>query len=133
MANINLKKREAHRRIVQAALQQILNDPVVMPNIDCPDLAVSISRVEFGATVREIWIDVFGRYRNCQIATEMSPHERYLRAAEIRGEKTYIDLTDVFIFPEFLNIVAAELQKRLGLLYVPTIRRFCDMGDELAR
>src|SRR5262249_16931649 len=58
MANINERKRAAQRRRVQAALQQILNDTGVMPNADCPDLVVSVSRVEFGRTVREIYIDV---------------------------------------------------------------------------
>lgn len=60
MANINTRKRAAHRRKVRAALQQILNDPAIMPNADCPDLVVSVSRVEFGRTVREIFIDVLG-------------------------------------------------------------------------
>ena len=46
MANINTRKRAAHRRRVQAALQDILNDPGVMPNADCRDLVVSVSRIE---------------------------------------------------------------------------------------
>lgn len=63
MGNINHRKRAAHRRRVQAALHQILNDPSVMPNADCVDLVVSVSRVEFGRTVREIFIDVMGESR----------------------------------------------------------------------
>jgi hypothetical protein len=61
MANSNTRKRAAHRRRVQVALQEILNDPAVMPNADCADLIVSVSRVEFGRAVREIFIDVFGQ------------------------------------------------------------------------
>jgi hypothetical protein len=128
MANINERKRAAHRR-VQAALQEILNDPAVMPNADCPDLVVSVSRVEFGNTVREIYVDLFGHWKRQQDPAEERPHERYMREAEERGEKTYADLTDVMFFPELIRRVELELQKRLGLLYTPQIR--C-LGDHLA-
>ena len=63
MTHINERKRAAHRRRVQAALQEILNDPAVMPNADCADSVVSVSRVEFGSTVAEIFVQVHGRWR----------------------------------------------------------------------
>lgn len=127
---INIRKRAAHRRRVQAALQEILNDPAVMPNRDCPDLVVSVSRVEFGRTVREIYVDVFGQRRRPHQPGSENPHDRYMREAEARGETTYIDLTDVFIFANITRIVAEELKRRLGLCYVPTIHRFCDLSRE---
>jgi hypothetical protein len=130
MSDINVQKRAAHRRRVQAALQEILNDPAVMPNADCPDLVVSVSRVEFGKTVREIYIDVFGQWRQAPEDWEENPHTRYMREAEARGEATYADLTDVFYFPTLTEIVAREIQKRLGLLYTPEIRRLRDLGRE---
>jgi hypothetical protein len=128
--NINTQKRGAHRRRVQAALQEILNDPTIMPNVDCPDLIVSVSRVEFGRTVREIFIDVLGRWRRSPDQGTEDPYDKYLREARAKGQDTYTDLTDVFIFPEITEVVAGELQKRLGLLYTPVIRRFCDFGEE---
>jgi hypothetical protein len=109
-------------------LQQILNDPAVMPNADCRDLIVSVNRVEFGNTVREIYIDVFAERRLPQEPGEESPHDRYMREARSEGESTYSDLTDVFLFPGQTEMVAKELQKRLGLLYTPEIRRLCDLG-----
>lgn len=127
MSNINKRKRAAHRRKVQAALQEILNDPMVMPNVDCPDLIVSVSRVEFGGTVREIFIDVIGQWRTCFAEGTESLHEKYLQKAVEEGKSTYTDLTDVFVFPEITRIVAHQLKKRLGLLYTPIIRRFCDL------
>jgi hypothetical protein len=33
------------------------------------------------------------------------------------------------MFPALTEVVAKELQKRLGLLYTPVIRRLCDLGD----
>jgi hypothetical protein len=130
MANINHRKRAVHRRRVQAALQEILNDPTVMPNADCPDLVVSVSRVEFGRTVREIYIDVLGAWRrSCDQWTE-NPHDKYMRQAQGKGTESYADLTDVFIFASLTEIVARELQKRLGLLYTPVIRRLCDLGGK---
>ncbi len=128
MANINHRKRAAHRRRVQAALQEILNDPAVMPNADCPDLVVSVSRVEFGRTVREIYIDVLGEWRHSPDRSTENPDERYMRETRAKGKETYADLTDVFLFPTFTEAVARELQKRLGLLYTPVIRRLCDLG-----
>jgi hypothetical protein len=128
MANSNTRKRAAHRRRVQAALQEILNDPAVMPNADCPDLVVSVGRVEFGRTVREIFIDVRGAWRRSPDQWIESPHDRYMREARAKGNDTYTDLTDVFIFPEITEVVARELQKRLSLLYTPVIRRLCDLG-----
>ena len=129
MANINTRKRAAHRRRVQTALQEVLNDQAVMPNVDCPDLLVSVSRVEFGRTVREIFLDVIGQKRLSRDQWVETPHKKYMREARAKGEDTYIDLTDVFIFPEFTDVVARELQKRLGLLYMPIIRRLCDISD----
>jgi ribosome-binding factor A len=129
MENNNLRKRAAHRRQVQAALQKILNDPSIMPNADCRDLVVSVSRVEFGRTVRQIYIDVIGERRKALEPDDELPHQRYLREAEARGELTYADLTEVFLFPSLTEIVAKELQKRLGLQYTPEIRRLCDLGD----
>jgi hypothetical protein len=126
MANINTRKRAAHRRNVQACLQQILNDPAVMPNADCPDLVVSVSRVEFGRTVREIFIDVFGRGCLSQDQGTKNPRDRYMREARARGKDTYTDLTEMFLSPELTEVIARELQNRLGLLYTPVIRRLCD-------
>jgi hypothetical protein len=102
MANINTRKRMAHRRKVQAALQQILNDPEVMPNADCPDIVVSVSRVEFGRTVREIFIDVMGESRISRDQWAENRHERYMREAEAKGQDTYADLTDMSNHPPAL-------------------------------
>jgi hypothetical protein len=128
MTNINHRKRAAYRRRVQATLQRILNDPTVMPNADCPDLVVSVSRVEFGRTIREIYIDVLGEWRRSRDQWTENPHDRYTREAQAKGEETYADLTEVFMFPSLTEIVARELQKQLGLLYTPIIRRLCDLG-----
>lgn len=128
MANINTRKRAAHRRKVQAALQQILNDPEAMPNADCPDLVVSVGRVEFGRTVREIFIGVAGQLRLSRDQREENLHDKYMREAAAKGEETYIDLTDMFVFPKFREVIARELQQRLGLRYTPVIRRFFDLG-----
>jgi hypothetical protein len=128
MTNINHRKRAAHRRRVQAALQRILNDPTVMPNADCPDLVVSVSGVEFGRTVREIYIDVSGEWRRSRDQWIDNPHDRYTREAKAKGQETYADLTEVFTFPPLTEVVSRELQKQLGLLYTPIIRRLCDLG-----
>lgn len=126
---MNHRKRAAHRRRVQAALQQILNDPAVMPNADCADLVVSVSRVEFGDTVREIYIDVKGRGRLSRDQWPEHPYDRYARESCERGEEgAFADLTDVFFFPALTERIASELQKRLGLLYTPIIRRLSDIG-----
>lgn len=130
MGNINHRKRAAHRRQVLAALQEILNDPAVMPNADCSDLVVSVSRVEFGRAVREIYIDLLGEWkRSCDQWTER-PHDKYMREAQTQGKETYADLTDVFIFPSLTEVIGKELQKRLGLLYTPVIGRLCDLGEK---
>ncbi len=128
MQNLNQRKRAAHRRRVQAALQSILNDPAVMPNPSCPDLVVSVSRVAFGRTVREIYIDCYGEGRQSRDQWEENPHDRYMREAQARGKETYADLTEVFDFPGLTEIVAKELQKRLGLLYTPVIQRLSDIS-----
>jgi hypothetical protein len=128
MTDLTIRKRAAHRREVQSALQQILKDESVMPNIDCSDLVVSVSRVEFGRTVREIFIDVFGRSRHPQDPDGESSDIKYQSRARARGEEGYCDLTDVFVFPQLTEIVACELQRLLGLLYTPVIRRLCDIG-----
>jgi hypothetical protein len=128
-SNNNTRKRAAHRRRVQAALQQILNDQAVMPNADCPALVVSVSRVEFGRTVRELFIEVFGEWRRSRDQWPELPHERHTREANARGEDTYADLTEMFMFPQLTKVIAGELQKRLRLLYTPVIRRLCDLGD----
>lgn len=129
MATINTRKRAAHRRHVQSALQEILNDSAVMPNADCPDLVVSVSRVEFGRTVREIFIDVYGESRVSRDQWAEPPHDRHMREARAKGEDTYIDLNDMFDFPSLTEVIACELQKRLRLLYTPVIRRLCDLCD----
>jgi hypothetical protein len=129
MANINHRKRAAHRRQVQTALQQILNDPAVMPNACCPDLVVSVSRVEFGRTVREICIDLCGEWRKSLDQWTENPHDRYMRESRARGDETYTDLTDIFVFPSLSETVAKELQKKLGLLYTPVIRRLSEFGE----
>jgi len=100
-----------------------------MPNADCADLVVSVIRVEFGQTVREIYVDVRGQWRDSPDEWEEDAHERYKREAAAKGEDSYADLTDVFSFPMLTEIVAKELQKRLGLLYTPTIRRLNDIGS----
>jgi hypothetical protein len=127
--NNNVRKRAGHRRLVQAELQRILNNPTVMPNANCRDLVVSVSRVVFGSTVREIYIDCRGKWWKAREEWEEKPHTRYMREAAERGEHTYADLTEVLDFPELTEIVAKELQKRLGLLYVPEIRRLSEIGD----
>jgi hypothetical protein len=129
MGNINIRKRAEHRRRVHSTLQNILNDPAIMPNADCSDLVVSVSQVEFGRTVREIFIDVFGQRRLSYDQRDEIPHEKYMREARDNGADTYIDLTDMYIFPNLTEVIARELQKRLGLLYTPVIRRLSDLGE----
>jgi hypothetical protein len=34
----------------------------------------------------------------------------------------------MFVFPSLTEVIGKELQKRLGLLYTPVIRRLCDLG-----
>ena len=130
MESINHRKRAVHRRRVQAALQQILNDSAVMPNADCADLLVSVSRVEFGRTVREIYVEFFGEWRRSCDQWIENPHDRYMREARARGKETYTDLTEVFDFRQLTEVVERELQQRLGLLYTPTIRRLSDLSKQ---
>ncbi|MEP3479105.1 MAG: hypothetical protein ABJZ55_07660 [Fuerstiella sp.] len=129
MQNVNTQKRLAHKRKVQAALQCILNDPAVMPNADCADLVVSVSRIEFGRTVREIFIDVFGRPRAAISQVDEPMHDKYMREARERGEDTYIDLTDMFVFPKLTAVIGAALPKQLQLQYIPMIKRISDIAD----
>lgn len=130
MTHIHIRKRAAHRRRVLAELQHILNDLSVMPNADAPDLIVFVRRVEFGNTVRKIFIDVVGKWRLSRELWSEMPHDRYRRVTKAKGHWTYIDLTDMFLFPQFTEIIARELLRRLGLLYTPTICRFCELGQD---
>ena len=43
-----------------------------------------------------------------------------------RGEPAYADLTDVAFFPQLMRSVEEALQRLLGLLYTPRIRRLCE-------
>lgn len=121
----NVRKRAAYKQRVQEALQRILNDPTVMPNADCGDLVTSVTRIEFGRTVRDIFIDVSAVWRSSEIAA--SAHDRYMREAEQRGEETYADLDEVMFFGRLRDQIAIALQKELGLRYTPNLRRL----DEL--
>jgi len=129
MQNVNSRKRLALKRIVQSALRRILNDPAIMPNTDGADLVVSLSRIEFGPTVRHIYIDVLGRSRHSVSSTDEPKHDKYMREARERGEGTYIDLTDMFFNPSLTEVISVALQKQLGLRYTPVIKRLCDLGD----
>lgn len=129
MSNINAAKRAAHRRRVQETLQAILNDPSAMPNADCADLVVSVSRVEFGRTVGEIFCEAHTWPRHAQVPGTEPAHERYMREARLRGEQTYADLDDVLYFPQLMAEIERELQRRLGLLYTPRIRRLAEIGE----
>ncbi len=122
MAAINERKRPAHRKRVRAELQDIFNDPTVMPNEDCSDLVVSVEEVEFGKTVRDIFVNFSGSWRNPEAARTF--RERTLPVLA-RGE-TYVDLTDVAVFPSLMECVEVELQRRLGLSYRPRIRVLSD-------
>ncbi|WP_020474744.1 hypothetical protein [Zavarzinella formosa] len=122
MSNINIRKRAEHRRQVQEVLGGILNDPAVMPNVDCADLIVLVSHVEFGRTVREIYVRFFGYHRRTLAPGEERPHVRYQREADLRNDGVYDDLADVIHNPKLFQLIAVELQKRLGLLYTPEIR-----------
>jgi hypothetical protein len=51
-----------------------------------------------------------------------------MQEAAKQGKDTYIDLTDVAISPTLMRVVEEELQRRLGLLYTPVIRRLADLG-----
>jgi hypothetical protein len=118
--NIHERKRAAYRERLRPVLQDILNDCTVMANEDCPDLIVSIGAIEFGKTVRRIYVDFHGSWKDPERAR--TAHERYLQQAAARGEDTYVDLTDVSVFPSLMEKVEEELQRRLGLSYRPEIR-----------
>lgn len=90
----------------------------MMPNADCRDLVVNVNQVEFGRTVRDIYVDFYGRWKQTDCD---GFHERYMREARERGEQTYVDLTDVAHFPELRSGIEAELQRRLRLLYTPRL------------
>ncbi len=101
-----------------------------MPNADCEDLLVSVSRVAFGNTVREIYLDVRGRSKKAHVPGQETPHQKYQREANERGEGGYLDLTDMFCLPGLTDIIAAELKRQLRLRYTPTIRRFSDLSKQ---
>ena len=125
MPNTNPRKRIAHARRVKSVLQGILNDTEYMPNSDCPDLFVTVTRLEFGATVRQIYIDVGANSRHSPRPGEESPHEKYTREARARGAYLggYDDLTDVLYFRSHLQAIAEELQRRMKLRYTPSLHR----------
>ncbi len=116
--NINHRKREDYRRKVMVELQQILNDSSVMPNSDCSDLIVMINDLQFGRTVRDIFIDVWGEPKN---QNEGNRHDFYLKEAAAAGKGSYYDLTDMFTDPVLTKIIGEELQFRLKLQYTPKI------------
>jgi len=118
MENIHHRQRSAYERRVRQALTAILNDPDVMPNSDCRELVVSIGRLVFGKTVRDIYIEISGQWRDRDMAR--TAHMRYL--AEAKGERSYVDLTDAMHLPGCLDAAEAELQRRLELQYQPRIR-----------
>ena len=122
MGNVNVRKRAEHRRRVQETLGAILNDPAVMPNVDCPDLVVVVSQVEFGRTVREVFVRCYGLPRRPIGPGEESHHVRYQREADLNSDGVYDDLGDLHYFGRLSAVAGAELQKRLGLLYTPEIR-----------
>ena len=128
MSNVNVAKRAAHERRVRGALQAILNDPSVMPNADCVDLFVSVSRVAFGRTIAEIFIEVSAHPRRPPDKEDEPRHERYAREAKRDGKSTYADFDEVFHFPALTQVIERELQRRLGLLYTPTIRPLSEIG-----
>lgn len=103
-------------------LTEILNDDSVMPNIDCSDLVVSIRRLEFGTTPRTIFLDVYGRFRRAEMRGNAG--RIWMARAKALGEETFDDLTDVMVFPRLRQVIAQELQKRLGLPYLPVIEPF---------
>ena len=80
--------------------------------------------------MREIYIDVLGEWKRSPDQWAEMPHDRYTREAQAQGKETYADLTEVFMFPSLTEVIGKELQKRLGLLYTPVIRRLCDLGGK---
>ena len=128
MSNINVPKRRAYRRRLLSLLSEILNDQSVMPNADCGDIVVVVNDVAFGKTVREIYVDFRGFWKKPELAR--AAHTRYMEEAKAAGRRTYADLTDVAIFPALMERVEEEVQRRLGLLYRPQIRRLSDFGQD---
>jgi hypothetical protein len=121
MGNVVHQKRAEYRKRVMTALREILNDPHLMPNVDCPDLVVNVSEVDFGKTVRTIYVDYFGFWKDPERAK--TAHERYTKDSEAKGlEGVYDDLTDVGFLPHLREILEKALQKKLGLTYQPTIQ-----------
>jgi ribosome-binding factor A len=120
MGNVANQKRAEYRKSVIAALHQILNDPSVMPNADCPDLVVNVCEVDFGKTVRTIYVDFLGFWRDPERAK--TAHERYTKESQAKGlDGVYDDLTDVAALPHVREVLEKALQKKLGLTYQPTI------------
>lgn len=99
-----------------------------MPNANCRDLVVNINYVDFGRTVRDVYVDFCGLWKHPEQSE--GRHERYLHEAKERGERTYVDLTDVAHLPEWRHIVELELQKRLGLLYTPRLHWVRHLGRD---
>ena len=94
MGNVPHQKRADHRKRVMTALHEILNDPNVMRNSDCPDLVVNVCEVDFGKTVRTIYVDFVGHYKDPERAK--TSHERYTKESHEKGlDGVYDDLTDV--------------------------------------
>jgi len=120
MGNVPRQKRDEYRKRVMAALQQIMNDPNVMPNVDCLDLLVNVCEVDFGKTVRTIYVDFFGHYKNSDLAK--TAHERYTKQSHANGlGGVYDDLTDVAALSHVRDVLEKALQRKLGLNYQPTI------------
>jgi N-glycosidase YbiA len=114
------QRRAAYRKRVMAALNEILNDPNVMPNSDCPDLVVGVREVDFGESTRTIYVRITGFWKDEERAR--TGHKRYERASYASGlEGVYDDLSDVTGLPHLRVIVERELQKRLRLPYQPMI------------
>ena len=124
----NHRKRIEHSNRLMSELQSILNDSSVMPNADCPDLIVSVSKIIFGNTVREIYLLVNAEWKKND-GTAVLAHQRYLNEAKQLGEDTYIDLTDVFCYPEITASISEELKRRLNLQYLPIIHLIEDLGE----
>ena len=120
MANVHRQKRAEYRKRVMVALHDLLNDPNVMPNFDCPDLVVNVCELDFGKSVRTIYVDFIGHWKDPGRAK--TAHERYVKQSRERGlEGAYDDLTDVAGLAHNREELEKALQKKLGLNYRPTI------------
>jgi hypothetical protein len=97
-----------------------------MTNLDCPDLLVSITALEFGTTVRTIYFDVFGYRRDESVIRDVAYYEDIARKLG-RDPPWYDDLTDVMCFEKF-DALELALQRRLGLPYRPTLK---SLGNKL--